>query len=314
MTVWRSLAAAALLLALMGPLAIGLAAASGSSHRWPDVLAQFTAPALVAAVGLTLLLVLLGRGLPALIGAAVCGLLLAVCWPQWTPERGEPRPGAPVIRLYSANLWIHNADVKAIRRSIAAADPDMIALVELGLEPSARLDELLAGYPYRVQGSATRRRSGVAREMIASRWPIRALDPQPAGVSNAAGVVETPLGPVTLMAVHTTRPWPFEVQWEQVRHFTAVAEARADNPGAFIAAGDFNAVSSAWLGRRMKAGTDLTPAPGWPGTWPAWVPEETAITIDQVWRSPELALVSRRLGERNGSDHRPVVTEFTLAL
>ena len=38
------------------------------------------------------------------------------------------------------------------------------------------------------------------------------------------------------------------------------------------------------------------------------------ITIDQVYRSPDLALVSRRLGEPTGSDHRPVVTEFRKAL
>ena len=37
------------------------------------------------------------------------------------------------------------------------------------------------------------------------------------------------------------------------------------------------------------------------------------MTIDQVWRSPDLALLERRLGRKNGSDHRPVVTRFTLA-
>ena len=40
---------------------------------------------------------------------------------------------------------------------------------------------------------------------------------------------------------------------------------------------------------------------------------EGGITIDQVWRSPDLALLSRRLGEPTGSDHRPVITEFTRA-
>jgi 2-C-methyl-D-erythritol 4-phosphate cytidylyltransferase/2-C-methyl-D-erythritol 2,4-cyclodiphosphate synthase len=37
------------------------------------------------------------------------------------------------------------------------------------------------------------------------------------------------------------------------------------------------------------------------------------ITIDQVYRSPDLALISRRIGEPTGSDHYPVVTEFTRA-
>ena len=45
------------------------------------------------------------------------------------------------------------------------------------------------------------------------------------------------------------------------------------------------------------------------------VPEEKkrGITIDQIYRSPDLALITRRLGEPTGSDHRPVITEFTRA-
>jgi len=37
------------------------------------------------------------------------------------------------------------------------------------------------------------------------------------------------------------------------------------------------------------------------------------MTIDQVYASPDLGFVSRRLGRPTGSDHRPVVTEITRA-
>ena len=53
------------------------------------------------------------------------------------------------------------------------------------------------------------------------------------------------------------------------------------------------------------------PAPGWPGTWPEALPSPLGITIDQVYRSPDLALVGRELGPPTGSDHRPVVTLLT---
>jgi len=312
MTLWRRLLIVLAMAALSGPLLIGLAAASGHGHRWPDLLAQFAAPALFAAGGLTLLLLLI-RTRWSLLGAGVTGLLLAVVWPEWFPPRGAAEPGAPVIRLYSANLWIHNTEVEQMRRSIEAADPDIIALIELGITPTRRLDELLAGYPHRIPGSPIYRRSGVVREIVASRWPIRPLRPEPRGVAASGGVVRTPLGPVTVVGVHLTRPWPFEVQWEQVRHADAVAAIRAEAEGPVVIAGDFNSVSDARIGRQIKAGTDLIPAPGFPGTWPSHAPSPLAITIDQVWRTPDLALVSRRLGEPTGSDHRPVVTEFTRA-
>jgi endonuclease/exonuclease/phosphatase (EEP) superfamily protein YafD len=57
----------------------------------------------------------------------------------------------------------------------------------------------------------------------------------------------------------------------------------------------------------------LRPAAGFPGTWPAALPSALAITIDQVYASPDLAFISRRLGQPTGSDHRPVVTEITRA-
>ena len=37
------------------------------------------------------------------------------------------------------------------------------------------------------------------------------------------------------------------------------------------------------------------------------------LPIDQVYASPDLAFISRRLGQPTGSDHRPVVTEITRA-
>jgi endonuclease/exonuclease/phosphatase (EEP) superfamily protein YafD len=88
-------------------------------------------------------------------------------------------------------------------------------------------------------------------------------------------------------------------------------KAAPDHP--VIAAGDFNSVSTARIGRQIQADMGLIPAPGWPATWPSQAPAFAGITIDQVYRSPDLALITRHLGQPTGSDHRPVVTEFTRA-
>lgn len=83
--------------------------------------------------------------------------------------------------------------------------------------------------------------------------------------------------------------------------------------GSVIVAGDFNSVSTARIGKQVRRDIGLRPAPGFPGTWPASLPSALAITIDQIYASPDLAFVSRRLGRPTGSDHRPVVTEITRA-
>lgn len=299
---------------LAAPAAIALSALTRIGHRWTDLLAQFTAPALAATLALTLLYALMRLRPGMIAGLGVTVLLILAVWPQWLPRGGAlPREGAPTLTLYSANLWARNTDVEAITRSIAEAKADIVVLVELGDAPSAQLDRVLAGYPHRVLNARVDRPSGAARAAIASRYPLTAIADRPDGLVSVAATAQTPLGPVNIIGVHLTRPWPFQYQWGQINQAAALAAIRRDMTGPVIAAGDFNSVSSARIGRQVQAEARLIPAPGWPGTWPSAAPSAVGMTIDQVWRSPDLALLERRLGRKTGSDHRPVITRFTLA-
>ncbi|WP_339932393.1 endonuclease/exonuclease/phosphatase family protein [uncultured Brevundimonas sp.] len=294
-------------------LLVALAALSGIGHRWVDILAQFGVPALGVALALTALTLLL-RQFHAAVAYAVAALALVVAvWPQWMPARGVARPDTPVVRLYSANLWARNTDVDAITRSIASADADIVILIELGDAPAARLDQVLAGYPHRVATPRVDRYGGAARSVIASRYPLTAVADVADGLHDVTAVAETPLGPVNVIGVHLTRPWPFQYQWGQISQVQALAAVRSGLTGPVIVAGDFNSVTTGRIGRQIRTEVGLSPAPGWPGTWPAAAPSIVGMTIDQVYRSPDLAFVSRRLGRPTGSDHRPVISEFTLA-
>ena len=299
---------------LLGLAAFGVAALSGIGHRWVDILAQFTSPVLLAAVGVTVACLLFRLWPASIVGGLACVVLALSVWPQWTPTKGVPVPDQPIVRVYSANLYVFNTDVAAMRRSIAAADADILVLVELGQAPASRLDQLLPDYPHRVLiGQA--RAGDHARSIIASRYPIlQGLPERPNGLSAVGATVQTSIGPINVFGVHLTRPWPYQYQWGQISQVMALAErmkAAPDHP--VIAAGDFNSVSSARIGKQIQSDLGLVPAPGWPGTWPSQIPAFTGITIDQIYRSPDLALITRRLGEPTGSDHRPVITEFTRA-
>lgn len=299
---------------LLGLATFGAAALSGIGHRWVDILAQFTSPVLLAAVGGTVVCLLFRLWPASIVGGLACVVLALSVWPQWTPTKGVPVPDQPIVRVYSANLYVFNTDVGAMRRSIAAADADILVLVELGQSPASRLDQLLPDYPHRVLiGQA--RAGDHARSIIASRYPIlQGLPERHDGLSTVGATVQTPIGLINVFGVHLTRPWPYQYQWGQISQVMALAErmkAAPDHP--VIAAGDFNSVSSARIGKQIQSDLGLIPAPGWPGTWPSQIPAFAGITIDQVYRSPDLSLITRRLGEPTGSDHRPVITEFTRA-
>lgn len=300
-------------LALTAPLLLGLLALSGVGHRWVDILFQFTAPVLLVTALLTAFVLGARMWAAALHGlAAIAALSFAVA-PQWFPPSAPPRTGAPIVRLYSANLQALNTDVDSIRLSLMASSADVVVLVEMGDAPAAQLDQVLQHYPYRVVSPRIDRTSGAARSVIASRWPLAAIRDRPDGLHAVGATIRTPMGPLNVVGVHLTRPWPFQEQWGQISQTMALAAVVSDLTGPVVVAGDFNSVSSARIGRQIQRDIGLRPAPGFPGTWPSAVPSPFSVTIDQVWRSPDLALVTRRLGRPTGSDHRPVVTELTLA-
>lgn len=292
---------------LMPPTMIALADLSGIGHRWTDLMAQFSAPAAVAAVVATGLLALLRLRHGVIAGAAVAFLCALAAAPQAFPERARPEPGSPTIRLYSANLFVGNDDVDAIRDSIRAARPDVVILIETGDAPAAALSDLVPDLPFRVSSPRRLWRERGERTVIASRWPLGPLR------SERDVLAQTPLGPIEVTAVHLTRPWPFQVQWEQIRDVERlVADSLGPGPARLVA-GDFNAVTDARVGKLFAERSGLTPAPAFPGTWPASLPAALGVGIDNVWVSPKLAVVDRTVGRRNGSDHRPVVTVIARA-
>lgn len=301
------------LLGFLCVIAITGAILAGVGHRWVDIFAQFTAPVFLATATATAVAAALRLHKSLAAGVLATLMTLACAATQWFPAAGEPEPGAPVVRLYSANVYYLNGDVDRMRRSITAANPDIVILIELGQQPLGRLDDLLEGYPYRAGSMRLDETRGPSRSIIASRWPLRQIDSRPDGLHSVTAVAQTPLGDLNVVGVHLTRPWPFQPQWGQISQTMALGDIRRTLVGPVIVAGDFNSVSNARIGRQMQRDLGLIPAGGFPGTWPSDLPSPLAMTIDQVWRSPDLAFVSRKLGAPNGSDHRPVVTEFTRA-
>ncbi|MGV8929728.1 MAG: endonuclease/exonuclease/phosphatase family protein [Brevundimonas sp.] len=304
----------ALFMLTLTPVAgIAILVMTGVDNRAVDLLAQFAVPMLIGTVLLTGGLALLRMRAPAVLGALTSLLLLLAVWPQWFPQSSVPDQDAAIVRVYSANVFYLNTDTSRIRQSIEAADADIVVLIELTSDPALRIDALLEGYPHRAASMRLDQTRGPSRSVIASRWPLTIRADPPDGLHAVTATVRTPLGPVNVIGAHLTRPWPFQHSWGQISQTMALETVVDGLEGPVIVAGDFNSVSSARIGKQVQRDIGLRPAPGFPGTWPSDLPSVLGITIDQVYASPTLAFVSRRLGRANGSDHRPVVTEITRA-
>ena len=297
------------------PLGIAIASLSQSEHHWPDLANHFVAPALTACVAWTVVLAFIKLKPATVFAAIVTALLATAAWPQWFPAQAKADPASEhTITVYSANLWARNTDVAAMAASIRKAQADVVLLVEVGDAPAADLDGLLPDHPHRVVSIVGNRNVAPARAVVASRWPLKPIRENTKDqLFSSAARIDTPLGRIGFMSAHLTRPWPYRDPSAQIIQIEDLATARQTLGHRAIIAGDFNSVSSGRIGRQVQATTGLIPAPGFPGTWPAKLPSPLAITIDQVWHSSDLVLVERKLGQRNGSDHRPVITRYRLA-
>lgn len=292
-----------------GPSVIAVAALSGHGHRWIDILAQFVGPALVAAVILLVAALVLRSRVAGAVTALSLALVIGAGSPQWFPARGWAGE-EPGFTLYFANLFVGNDDVQAIARSVREADADIVVLIEIGDGSRPGVDQVLAAYPHRVTTPRFAGGAGPSTMLIASRWPLTQRPIELMHMFGVSAEVATPSGPVTVAGVHLTRPWPYQYQWAQIIQTQQLLESRDSIDGPLVIAGDFNSVSSARIGRMIRAEGGLVAAPGWPGTWPTFLPSWSGITIDQVYRTPDLALTDRRIARDTGSDHRPVVVSL----
>jgi len=300
---------------LLGLGLLGVAGAAVSAwlsrfHHLFDLVAMFAGPALSAAVVGLVLATILRRWRMAGGFVAAALALFVFLQPQWSPRGAAPSPAAPPVTVYFANVWAQNEDNAALARSIAAADADVVALVEITDHHAGAMSEILKGYPYRTSTSPARRFRGGPRVVVGSRYP---LGPSDTGLRDGLAVGEVtvsgPSGPFRLMAVHLTRPWPLDgrvrAQRDQTRRLAR--RIRAGEDERLLVVGDFNATASSAILRRFANEAEVTPAPARTGTWFDPLPGVFRIAIDNAFVGRGLAVTDRRVGRSNGSDHLPII-------
>ncbi len=215
------------------------------------------------------------------------------------------------LRLMVYNIYFRNNDLNAIRAEVDAHNPDVIFLMEYSFEIQFQIEADFADYPYRLI-EPSRMTSGLA---LFSRVPIMASD-----VYRFEGthipVIEVKFDvagePVTLVGGH---PWPPIDRWANL-HALQVADVRrvaAQVEGPLIVAGDFNAAPWSFAMRQLQqvAGVQDTRR-GFGGltTWSG--PPLVYLSLDHVFASDELLVRSYTYGQPGGSDHLPIIVDFSV--
>ncbi|WP_157015117.1 endonuclease/exonuclease/phosphatase family protein [Mesorhizobium xinjiangense] len=282
-------------------------------HPALDSLAHFRLHlgALTGACGVALLLLrnLAAAALALVIAAAT----LAGTYTPFSAKAGAGAGGpAAHYRLMQLNLRFDHHDPARVLSTIAHEKPDVVTLDEVSIMWRGKLDPLKASYPYRIICQTTNPIGAVA---ILSRRPfVEGRAPRCADRGSFA-VAPIDFGGRTaeIVAVHLGWPWPYG-QTEQVADLGRELETLGDT---VLVAGDFNAAPWSATVRNVARAGGLEIARGIGPTWlhralPDMLRRTIGLPIDQVMWKGRLDVLNAVTGPNAGSDHLPVIVDFTL--
>ncbi len=279
----------------------------------------------IALVGLALVSVIfrMPRTLLALVPALVWTIGPAV-WSCVRPLPDEPQ--GETLSVFSANILYRNDRAADLISQIDASDPDIVVLQEFAPGLHDELERLLRDrYPH----ARTWPQSDAFGQAVFSRLAF-VEEPTLWWVGERARVpqlefeVEFGGRRIGVWNVHPLPPSGRDLVREQRGMVIALARRAADRmasddaPDALVLAGDFNAPFGTGHLRELRVAglrdAHRVAGRGRGATWSpggvlGWAP---GIDLDHVtWRG-SLRPVGAGVGERFGSDHRPVWAEFVV--
>jgi endonuclease/exonuclease/phosphatase (EEP) superfamily protein YafD len=234
-------------------------------------------------------------------------------WPVQAAYEAKSEDRA-TYKLLQMNLRYDNPTPKKVLSLIGRTNPDVITLDEVSAMWTTELGYISSAYPYRILCPYPNGIFGVA---LLSRRPFAAGTEARCERRGAMATATVDFGgiDVDVAAIHLSWPWPREQYW-QIGELTESLSALGETA---IMAGDCNAVPWSAAVRRVASLGGLTVMPSAGPTWihiklPDFLRRFAGLPIDQVFSKGGVTIHSATRLEDTGSDHLPVMVEFSLRL
>ncbi len=247
-------------------------------------------------------------GAAALVNLAYIGALALDAGP--TPAHAA----APVHRALLLNAYYRSRSPAGVIRLIYEKKPDVVVLVEVTPGLADALRGLADEYPYR-EAFPRPDAGGLA---ILSRQPLESVHRYPFGSwKRAVLVARTRIGDrmVTVVGLHPYSSRGLERSRIRGIQFRAVARWLAGRDEPVLLLGDLNITPWSPLFADFLHASGLHDARRGFGalpTYPVWFPPFW-LPLDHCLVSRELTIRDLRVGPYAGSDHLPVVVDFSIA-
>ncbi|MBL7012367.1 MAG: endonuclease/exonuclease/phosphatase family protein [Kiritimatiellales bacterium] len=214
-------------------------------------------------------------------------------------------------RAMLMNILASNGNASQVLEAIAAANPDILLLEEVTPKWVEALGEL--DYPYRFADV----RDDCFGIMLLSRYPLSKTNVVfvgMAGVPTLTANVHLPQGDVALIGTHPLPPFNGEYSKHRNAQLAALSELAGRQSKPVLLIGDLNASPwSAHFVRLLKESGLKNSMKGF-GFQPSWPADNRLlrIPIDHMLHSSEIVIHRRSVGPSVGSDHFPVMVDFSI--
>ena len=247
---------------------------------------------------------------------AAASLVIVAFHCHWVllPLLPKPTPATTgrTLRIASANLLMVNETPAVLAAELERFDADIYFLQELSAVWDDELERLGFWRRYPFNRRITSEDSFGAA--IASRLPVRDIDVfWSSELPQMRGVLRLDDRDVDVVCIHLLPPRTLEY----TRTYHLGAEALLDivrrlERRSFIVAGDFNSTPDSDFATRMRDLADDAWEAGGHGfgfTWPNGMFQVPPVRLDHIFVSRDLGVLTARVGDGAGSDHRPVVAD-----
>jgi endonuclease/exonuclease/phosphatase (EEP) superfamily protein YafD len=225
---------------------------------------------------------------------------------------GEDAGEQAVYRLLQLNLFFDNGTPARVLSLIGRTRPDVVTLNEVSAAWRPQIERIATTYPYSIVCDSPWRMGGVA---ILSRRPFAVAAAPKCLDRGSFAVARIDFGGriIDVAALHLGWPWPFK----QAAQLDALKPALAGLGNTTLLAGDLNATTWSAAVRRVEADGGLSHVDGIGPTWldrrfPNALRPYAGLPIDQIFSKGEIAILSARTLDAVGSDHLPILVDFSL--
>jgi len=299
----------------MGLVVGGCAAAILASVAWYCELATHFTPHLLGVAGVAAVIHLGFRRWFRLLACGGAAVFLGIpLFPYFYPKAPEPR--AEGDRVYTAlllNLRRDHPQPLEVVEFLRGQNADLVLLQEVTPAWERRLRPLFGDYGHEV----LQPRDHAFGIWLLSRLPlseVRVLPGEEANAPYIAATVEAEGEFLHLVGVHPFPPVGRSKARDRNDRLAGAGEVLRKTDGHRMILGDLNCTPWSPYFKRLLRNADVVDSALGRGIHPTWFPgiPLMGLPVDHCLVSPSVALVSRTVGPDVGSDHRPLLVEFSL--